>query len=205
MAFAPQPIRIRYGDDGALGAAAVQAGKSAGFEQQKALDMQFISDEMTRRQQAAQFAQQNAMEAHKLQMAGALSYKPQQQASGPAPRQGPLANEILAKKQASLSAAGVNKSLSDEQRPIFEAAASDPNVDPSQFERMLDDAGQATAKAQNAQASSGGKRAFYESVKNRLTPDEQSRFSSMLDQPGVSVDQLRLSVNEAIDQRTLRR
>jgi hypothetical protein len=84
---APVPIRVRYGDAGVLGAAAVGVGQQRSWQRQKALDMEFLSREMDRREEGRQADMAFQLDSIKAEQARRLGF--QQQAK-------PLSSETIA-------------------------------------------------------------------------------------------------------------
>lgn len=74
---APRPVNITYGNVQGLGQLALGAGRQQfarqEFDRQRALDMQFLAQEMNRRQQAFQFAQQMQMQQQSLEQQRAFA------------------------------------------------------------------------------------------------------------------------------------
>src|SRR6267154_928735 len=66
---APVPIQIRYDNAGVLGAAAAAAGSGQAWNQQHAMDMQLIMQQIQAKQRAAELENQQSFEANQLQQA----------------------------------------------------------------------------------------------------------------------------------------
>lgn len=157
MPFAPSTIRIRYGPDGLLAAAAGEVGRVQGardrYDATRSRDLQFLNSELDRRQRARELAAGNELEARKLQDAFALGRQrinaqsaPQQ--SAPAPRAATvtdagslrptgLADGVRERKTLLRQAAFAGTQLDPEQQSILDLASQSDQVDEKSFRDIV--------------------------------------------------------------------
>jgi hypothetical protein len=201
--FAPSPIQIRYGDNGVLGQAAAAVGHQNGFNQQKALDMRFLSDEATRRQQSYEYAQNNEMEGRKLQLAHDQLLAREQPAQSYTGGGGvsPFTQAVSQAKQ--LSLAKSQGTVSDTDAPLLHAAASDPSVDAPQFVEMLNKSMSRRQKETQQAGDKQAKQAFIKQIGSKLPPEEATALQVLADSDEVDLPKLRVAVSEAMSRHAV--
>lgn len=198
--FAPQTIQVRYGDGGALAAGAAGAGRSQGYAQQKASDMAFINAEANRRQQADEFAQQQA--ANQLQMAQKLAV--QRIAGNPTHTTGGIQNRLAspftqavqyAKSQALQQAVARGDVSAND--PEVSLAAQSPDVNSEGLLSLIERRKKAKLDESTSQSDEAAKKSVVAAAGDSLDPEDAATIDAFVTSPKLTIDGLRKVISES--------
>ena len=202
---APVPIQIRYGPAGLLGQAAAAAGSYQGFSQQRDRDVNFLNNEMNRRQQSLIAQQQLEQESRKLEMAHALELERLRGSSATHPSSfgSPMAESIAAMKQSYLNNA-LSAGVEGPQKDILTQLLSDPNVDPSMFKNVADqsrlvadETARQARSVQKAGLDRTAKAGYLKNIQGRLPADASAALQFMASDDNVDMEKFRVAADAA--------
>lgn len=184
---------LRYNPAGILGAASALAGSVDGYNQQKSADMSFINDEANRRAQQAEFAQTNALDAQKLQMAGQLSAQRGQTATNAnSGGQSPFTQAIVNAKQLAIQGAGSD--LSDDEKSAFSADALDPRTNAVDFQSAIQ-------KRVQQKQNTAAKAQAVQSAQDQIDPEDLPTISGMAADPQFSASHVMQAIQQSAQKK----
>lgn len=195
---APVPIQIRYDDAGMLGAAAAASGQGQAWNQQHAMDMQLIMQQIQAKQQASMMQQQQDAELNKLQTAH--DYQMQQiQASQPAPenyyQMSNASDPSTAMKQMGLQAAKA-AGVQGPELAMLETAAGNQHVNAAYFENIKDEVIKRSQTTASKSKNVAEKNAYLNSLGNTVSPDEMPFLKSLADAEEINLPQFTSKIQE---------
>jgi hypothetical protein len=195
--FAPQPIIIRYGDDGLLGQAAAAAGmgianQRAYEDKQQAIsrDLSFINADLNRQAQFQQMTAENALQDRRLQMAGDLAL--QRGSTATAASAGniysPLTQAVRNAKNTIL--ANVGGGLPEDQQATLQSLANSPDVNAEQFNATA-------SKMVQAQKSAQSKQGILDAAKKQIDPEDADLIAGLAADDKYSANELRIAIQNS--------
>jgi hypothetical protein len=183
---APVPIRIRYDAAGALGQAAVAAGRGEALQRQRDRDAAFLNAELDRQQRAREVAYRNQLEHAKLAQRSRLAGSPTVSSGSSRTYDRNMAEQVRRGRLA--EQAGL-----DEQDRILLDLASEYG-DRDTVSRLLRQAG-----GQVATPMSQAKQAYLKNIAEatNLPDDERAALAALAGSDDVNLSQLRVAASQA--------
>jgi len=199
---APTPIQIRYGDNGLLGQAAAAAGAGRAWNQRKAMDMDFLTRELDRRQRAEELDAARVFEANQLQQAQQMQMERIQASQQPqidnfyrmsAPT---ITDPSSAMKMMSLETAKA-AGVAGPELAILEGAANNKNINAAYFESMADEIKTRSAATASKKKDVSEKQAYFNSLGNTLPPEDMANLKALSESEDMNIAQFRTAVSDS--------
>lgn len=163
---------LRYNPGGLLAQGAAAVGGQARLAGQKSADLGFINDEMNRRNQIAELAQQDDLEGQKLQMAGQIANQRGQTSTTPMDggSSSPFTTAVMQAKQLAVQNAS---DLDPTEHAAFSADIGNPKEGASEFNQRIQ-------KTVQDKRNIKAKNDVLNAAKDQIDPSDQAQISAML-------------------------
>lgn len=194
---APVPIQIRYDNAGVLGAAAAAAGSGQAWQQQHAMDMQVIMQQIQAKQNAALMQQQSDAQMSQLQQAHDFQMQ-QTQANQPAPDNFYKMSDTdpsTSMKQMGLQAAKA-AGVQGPELAMLEQAAGNKAVNAAYFENIKDETIKRAQTTANKNKSVQEKQSYLDSLGGAVPAEHMAYLKSLAGAEDISLPQFTTKIHE---------